>query len=55
MQYGFQRVDLVFDSYDGISIKDEKRYSLMKSKKKIAKLIDSGDTLLPSDWQSFIS
>ena len=55
MQSGFQLEDIVFDSYDGVLIKDKKRNSRLKSKKKIEKLIDSGDMLLPSDWQSFIS
>ena len=41
MQSGFQRVNIVFDSYDGVSIKGDRINSRVNSQKKIGKLSHS--------------
>jgi uncharacterized LabA/DUF88 family protein len=52
---GMSRVDVMLNCYDGFSIKDDKRTARTKTKKTIRKIIDDGETHLPSDWSMFIS
>ena len=49
----FDRIDVVFDRYNDISIKDATREKRSKSKK-IRRVIESRDVPLPKDWESFI-
>ena len=55
-QYGlpFTRIDVVFDRYDRLSIKEGTRTNSKKGKP-IHRVIETPDVPLPQDWQGFLS
>ena len=50
----FNTIDVVFDRYDDVSIKDGTRDKKHKKSKKIRRVVVSGDVPLPKYWDSFI-
>ena len=55
-QYGlpFTRIDVVFDRYDRLSIK-EGTWTNRKKGKPIRRVLGTPDVPLPQDWQGFLS
>ena len=54
-QYGrhFERIDVSFDRYDTLSIKEGTR-ARRKKGKAIRRVISTPDVPLPHDWQGFL-